>query len=119
MSAANPAPIHVTVRDRTTAKRSIVFRKPFKTAVLSAAYIDRPIRAAAATRPIRQKTEMRKIPATISAAPPSREGPAVTRLMPTDPNPAIGWKGLASLRDIVALQYFRVDMVRLWPVVSE
>lgn len=28
-------------------------------------------------------------------------------------------EGLAGLRDIVAHQYFRIDMERLWPVVSE
>lgn len=36
-----------------------------------------------------------------------------------DRNAEIGWKGLAGLRDIVAHQYFRIDMERLWPVVSE
>lgn len=36
-----------------------------------------------------------------------------------DRNPEIGWRGLAGLRDIVAHQYFRIDMKRLWPVVSE
>ena len=36
-----------------------------------------------------------------------------------DRNPEIGWRGLTGLRDIVAHQYFRIDMERLWPVVSE
>ena len=33
----------------------------------------------------RQNSEMRRMPATISAAPPSRDAPARTRFMPTQP----------------------------------
>lgn len=34
-------------------------------------------------------------------------------------NASVDWQGMAGLRDIVAHQYFRLDLVRLWPVVTE
>ena len=48
-------------------------------------------------------------------------GEAVKSLPPglTDRTPELGWQGLAGLRDIVAHQYFGLDMERLWPVLVE
>lgn len=51
----------------------------------------------------------------------SEMGEAVKRLPLeiTARNPAIEWRGLAGLRDIVSHQYHRIEMEMLWPVIKE
>ena len=44
------------------------------------------------------------------------------KLLPSDVrerHPEVDWRGMAGLRDIVAHQYFRIDMDRLWPVLTD
>jgi uncharacterized protein with HEPN domain len=36
-----------------------------------------------------------------------------------DRHPAIDWRGIAGLRDILVQRYFAVDLPRLWPVLTE
>jgi uncharacterized protein with HEPN domain len=51
----------------------------------------------------------------------SEIGEAVKALPPEiyDRHPAIDWRGIAGLRDIVVHRYFDVDLPRLWPVLIE
>lgn len=51
----------------------------------------------------------------------SELGEAIKALPPnlTARHPAMDWRGLAGLRDIIIHQYFGVDLRRLWPVVRE
>lgn len=51
----------------------------------------------------------------------SEIGEAVKALPPEiyDQHPAIDWRGIAGLRDIVVRRYFDVDLPRLWPVLME
>ena len=37
----------------------------------------------------------------------------------TDRHPNIDWRGLSGLRDIVAHQYFRIDMDQVWLVITD
>jgi uncharacterized protein with HEPN domain len=51
----------------------------------------------------------------------SEIGEAVKALPPEicERHPAIDWRGIAGLRDIVVHKYFEVDLPRLWPVLTE
>jgi uncharacterized protein with HEPN domain len=51
----------------------------------------------------------------------SEIGEAVKALPPEicERHPAVDWRGIAGLRDIVVHRYFDVDLPRLWPVLTE
>jgi uncharacterized protein with HEPN domain len=51
----------------------------------------------------------------------SEIGEAVKALSPgfCARHPGIDWRGIAGLRDIVVHRYFAVDLLRLWPVLTD